>query len=56
MLLGAVMCREIHFPGTSAGIIAFALLLVTLRYRYDALRDGLSTPIVVNLLVAGFAA
>jgi hypothetical protein len=57
VLLGALLCREIHFPGTSAGIaIALGLLLVTLRYRYDALRDGFSTPLLVNLLVAGFAA
>lgn len=56
-LLGSLVCREIHFPGTSLGImIAIALLIVMAVLRYDALKDGFSTPVFVNLLAAGFTA
>jgi hypothetical protein len=40
-------------PFTALGFVRFC---AALRYRYDALQDGFSTPLLVNLLFAGFAA
>ncbi len=50
-----LLCREIRFVGTSAGVYVglVAMLALALHY-YDKLREDLTHPRVVDLLATGF--
>ena len=52
--MGLVLAREIHFDWTDAGIyIGLIVLLGIASLKYDALKDHLDTPWVINLVVIG---
>ena len=54
VLMGVVLCREIHFQGTDAGIYLGLMLLMGIAlHKYDALKDYLANPLVINLLAMG---
>jgi hypothetical protein len=54
-LLGVLLCREIHFVGTSGGVyVGLAVMfLVAFRY-YENLREYLASSFVINMLAMGF--
>ena len=53
-LMGLVLAREIHFDWTDAGIyIGLIVMLGVASLKYDALKDYLDTPWVINLVAIG---
>lgn len=53
-LMGVILCREIHFQGTDFGIyLGLVLLLGIALLKYDALKDYLANPFVINLFAIG---
>ena len=53
-LMGVILCREIHFQGTDFGIyLGLVLLLGIALLKYDALKDSLANPFVINLFAIG---
>ncbi|UCE86010.1 MAG: hypothetical protein JSU66_17065, partial [Deltaproteobacteria bacterium] len=54
-VLVVLLCREIHFVGTSTGVYVglVALFLLALRH-YESLRESLERGVTINFLAMGF--
>jgi len=55
VMLLVIMCREIHFRGTSEAVYICLLGLLGIAVlKYERFERYLSDPLLINLLVAGF--
>ena len=55
-LFGVLLCREIHFAGTSAGVyIGLSVLFVLALQHTERLREYLESRFVINALALGFS-